>query len=311
MKPLVALGLILLSAGWMRAQVTVEVLTDQEQFLRDESLQLRLRISNRSGQALKLGQEKDWLIFDVKHLNGSSVDRLAEIPPIGEFELASGEAGSKTFDLMPYFDFNESGRYQVTATLLIKQWGTEVTSKPVTFEISRGSKVWEQDFGVPGSGEPPESRKYALVQSMYQKRLQLYLRISDTTENTTHKVIHLGPLVSFARPEAQIDAQSRVHVLFQSGGRLFIYHLIKPSGTVELRQFYDYTASRPRLTIDRKGLISVVGGQVRVTKQDIPPPPPEALIPTIPPELLAMTNAPAATNAPAGGKKKAKVKRSE
>jgi hypothetical protein len=233
------------------------------------------------------------------------------MPPIGEFELASGEAGSKTFDLMPYFDFNESGRYQVTATLLIKQWGTEVTSKPVTFEISRGSKVWEQDFGVPGSGEPPESRKYALVQSMYQKRLQLYLRISDTTENTTHKVIQLGPLVSFARPEAQIDAESRVHVLFQSGGRLFIYHLIKPGGTVELRQFYDYTSNRPRLTIDRKGLISVVGGQVRVTKQDIPPPPPEALIPTIPPELLAMTNAPVATNAPAGDKKKAKAKRAE
>ncbi len=317
MKPLVALALLLLSAGWMRAQVTVEVLSGQEQFLRDESLQLRLRIANRSGQTLKLGQDKDWLIFDVKHLNGSSVDRVAEIPPVGEFELASGEAGSKAFDLMPYFDFNESGRYQVTATLQLKQWGTEVSSKPVTFEISSGAKVWEQDFGVPGSGEPPEARKYALVQSMYQKRLQLYLRISDITENITHKVIPLGPLVSFARPEAQIDAQSRVHVVFQNGGRLFIYHLIKPSGAVELRQFYDYTATRPRLSIDRKGVISVVGGQVRVTKQDIPPPPPEALIPTIPPEMFIVTNAPGATNPLASDKKKAdekkkaKVKRGE
>lgn len=317
MKPLVVLALFLLSAGWMRAQVTVEVLTSQEQFLRDESLSVRLRISNRSGQALKLGQDKDWLTFDVKHLDGTSVDRMAEIPPVGEFELASGEAGSKTFDLMPLFDFSEAGRYQLTATLLIKQWGTEVTSKPVVIEISRGAKVWEQDFGVPGSGEPPEARKYALVQAMYQKRLQLYLRISDLVENVTHKVIQLGPLVSFARPEAQLDGQSRIHVLFQTGGRLFIYHLIKPSGAVELRQFYDYTATRPRLSIDRNGHISVVGGQVRVTRQDIPPPPPEQLIPTIPPELFAVTNAPGATNAPAGDtkkideRKKAKIKRGE
>ena len=317
MKPLVALVLLSLSIGWMRAQVTVEVMISQEQFLRDESLPVRLRISNRSGQALKLGQERDWLNFDVKHLNGSSVERMAEIPPVGEFELASGEAGSKTFDLMPYFDFTENGRYQVTATLLIKQWGVEVTSKPMVFEISRGAKVWEQDFGVPGSGEPPEARKYALVQAMYQKRLQLYLRISDISEHVTHEVIPLGPLVSFARPEAQIDGQSRVHVLFQTGGRLFIYHLIKPSGTVELRQFYDYTTSRPRLSMDRNGHISVVGGEVRVTKQDIPPPPPEALVPTIPPEMFIVTNAPGSSNAPASGakkpadKKKAKVKSSE
>jgi hypothetical protein len=122
--------------------------------------------------------------------------------------------------------------------------------------------------------------------------------------------------VSFARPEAQTDAQSRVHVLFQSGARLFIYHLIKPSGTIELRQFYEYTASRPRLSIDRKGVISVVGGQQKITKQDIPAPPPDQIVPTIPPELFAPTNA-SGTNASSGDKrksddkKKAKVKRGE
>ena len=316
MKSLAAVALLILASGWLHAQVSVEVITEQDQFLRDESLRVKLRISNRSGQALKLGQDADWLSFDIKHLDGVAVERVAEMPSIGEFELASGEAGSKTFDLMPYFDFNQAGRYQITATLRVKQWGNEITSQPVTVEISRGAKVWEQEFGVPGTGEPPEVRKYALVQAMYQRRLQLYLRISDPSENVTYKVVPLGPLVSFARPEAQLDAQSRVHVLFQSGARMFIYHLIAPRGTNELRQFHEYTATRPRLSIDRNGRISVVGGQQIVTKQDIPAPPPEQIIPTIPPELFAVTNSPGGTNAsgktnaPASSKSKSKTRRS-
>ena len=60
------LGVFLASTLWSVAQVSVELVLDQEQFLLNESLPVRARITNRSGQALQLGQEKDWLSFTIE-----------------------------------------------------------------------------------------------------------------------------------------------------------------------------------------------------------------------------------------------------
>ena len=48
-------GLFLALAFAAQAQVSVELLIDQEQFLRDESLPVKVRIVNRSGQTLHFG----------------------------------------------------------------------------------------------------------------------------------------------------------------------------------------------------------------------------------------------------------------
>ena len=53
----------------------IEVVLDQAQFLRDESLPVKVRISNRSGQTLKLGQDPDWLSFNIQRLDGSCIFR--------------------------------------------------------------------------------------------------------------------------------------------------------------------------------------------------------------------------------------------
>jgi hypothetical protein len=61
-----SLGLLLASILWSDAQVSVALVLDQEQFLIDESLPVKVRIANRSGQTLKLGQEPDWLTFAIE-----------------------------------------------------------------------------------------------------------------------------------------------------------------------------------------------------------------------------------------------------
>jgi hypothetical protein len=65
---LVAAGLLAASA-----QVSVEVSLPQHNFLPGESLVAAVRITNRSGQKLKLGAEQDWLRFDVEARDGSVV----------------------------------------------------------------------------------------------------------------------------------------------------------------------------------------------------------------------------------------------
>ena len=65
------------------AQVTVELTLEQDQFLPAESLPLAVRITNRSGQSLRLGRGEDWLSFSVETHDGQVVPKLGEVP-VGE-----------------------------------------------------------------------------------------------------------------------------------------------------------------------------------------------------------------------------------
>ncbi|HEY0455259.1 MAG TPA: hypothetical protein VGE41_02730 [Verrucomicrobiae bacterium] len=266
-----AAGLVLLSTLVVRAQITVDLELDQEQFLRDESLPLKVKISNRSGQALQLGKEADWLSFSVENTDGTHVKRLREFDGSGELTLDSAMVGTRRADIMPCFDLSKPGRYRVAAIIKVKGWDKEFISKTKSFDIVRGSKIWESDYGLPLANGAPEVRKYALQQANYLKRLMLYARITDVTENHVYRVVPLGPLVSFGRPEAQIDRESNLHVLFQTGARSFAYHIISVNGEISTRQTFEYTASRPVLKNTDDGKIIVSGGIRRPSSDDFPP----------------------------------------
>src|SRR6266478_8096617 len=145
------LGFFLASAFWSAAQVSVELVLDQEQFLLNESLPVKVRITNRSGKTLQLGQEKNWLSFSIESRDGYLVTPLEELPAAGDLSIESSMVAYRTVDLMPYFDLSKPGHYTVSASLKIKQWNEEIPSKAKNFEIARGTKIWEQEFGVPSA----------------------------------------------------------------------------------------------------------------------------------------------------------------
>jgi hypothetical protein len=252
------------------AQISVEVVLDQEQFLRDEPLPVKVRITNRSGRTLRLGQDNQWLGFALESLDGVVISRLAEVPVTGEFTLESARVATREVDLMPCFDLSQPGRYTITANVSVKEWNEDIVSKPKGFEIVRGTKLWEQEFGVPLSPGAPESRKYTLQQANYRKQLKLYLRVADLNDHKVFRVFALGPLVSFSQVEAQVDKTSQLYALFQTGARSFLFYVINPNGEVLIRQTYDYATTRPALRSNDEGRIFVTGGTRRPTASDIP-----------------------------------------
>ena len=273
MKSVLVLGCFLSSILWGTAQVSLELILDQDQFLLNESLPVKVRITNRSGQALSLGQEKNWLRFTIESREGFFVASIGELPLEGDLTVESSMTAHRTVDLMPYFDLSQPGRYTVSASLNLKQWSMEVPSKPKSFEISRGTKIWEQEFGVPkGDGGLPEVRKFALQQANYMKRLTLYVRLTDLDEHRVFKVFPAGPLLSISRPEAQIDRASNLHLLFQTGAHSFLYEVVNPEGDVVVRQTHDYAGTRPVLRSSDDGKTFVAGGARRVTATDLPVP---------------------------------------
>lgn len=259
-------------------QVSVEIALPQDQFLQGESIDAAVRITNRSGQKLRLGAEEDWLTFAMEAKGGQVVAKLSDPPVIGEFELDSAKVATKRVDLLPFFTILQPGRYTLSATIKIKAWDREVASVPKSFDIIHGAKLWEQEIGIPSSDSAtnstpttPEVRKYVLEQANYlRSRLRLYLRVTDAAGTRPFRVIPIGPMVSFSRPEGQVDKFSDLHVLYANGPHSFSYTVFNPDGDLLVRQTHEYINSRPRLRVDNDGVISVLGGVRRLTPQDYP-----------------------------------------
>jgi hypothetical protein len=103
------LGLVMLALFNASAQVTVEVTLDQDEFLPGESLPVAVKITNQSGQPLHLGADTNWLTFSVESAEGFVVDKNAEVPVLGEFDLESSRMAIKRADLQPYFVVSKPG----------------------------------------------------------------------------------------------------------------------------------------------------------------------------------------------------------
>jgi len=267
-----AAGFLLALALTARGQITVEVLLDQQQFLRDESVPVKVRIVNRSGQTLRFGPTADWLTFNVEMRDGKTLHKTGQLRGVDGFALENSMVATRLVELTEAFHLEIPGRYNVTATVKVDEWKEEFASKPKHIEIVRGAKLWDQEFGLPAESGVPEVRKYILQQAQYQKQLMLYLRVTDAAERFSYRCFPVGPLVSFNRPEAQVDRTSNLHLLFQTGPRSFRYAVYNPSAQLLVRQYHEYAASRPTLRMNDEGAIFVHGGARRILPDDVPPP---------------------------------------
>lgn len=273
MQRLLTLTAVLASLLTAAAQVNVELVLDQEQFLRSESLQVRVRISNTSGQTLKLGAEPDWIAFTIHGEDGKALFRTGELPTVKPFEIESPKTGSFAIDLMPAYNIANIGHYRVSARVKFPQLEKEVVSEPKGFDIISGTDQWKREFGVPGN-TPPEVRQYILQVANFKRQNQLYIRVTDASGGKTIRVQRLGPVMSFAQNtlEAQLDASSNLHVLFQNFKNTYVYAVIAPDGEQIIRQTHEITAnSRPHLRVEEESRVRVVGGQRRILLSDLPP----------------------------------------
>ena len=267
----ILLALVLAVFSRASAQVTVEVVLNQEQFLQGESMPVAVKIVNQSGRQIHLGAEANWLVFNVESADGLVVLKNGEVPVAGEFDLESSQQGTRRVDIAPYFTMSHPGRYKVTATVFVKDLSVQATSAPETFDIISGSKLWTQDFGVPATNGAPEMRKYSLMQAAYVRMgMRLYCQLSDAADSRIYRTSLLGQTVSFSVPEAQVDRHSMLHVLWQSDAQGFSYCLVNPVGMVERRETYDDMGTRPRLAVNASGEVLVVGGVRRPKAGEIP-----------------------------------------
>jgi hypothetical protein len=263
--------------GWMpfsaSAQIDIRLTSAQEQFLPAESLEVAVKISNFTGEPLRLGTHSRWIDFTVERTDGGVVNKLSEPADIGDFSLQQATSGTIRFDLAPLFALQQPGSYRITATVTPIAGGNTFASAPLTVEIVNGVRLNEdRTFGYARPDGTIAGRKFILQQVNYLKHLRLYLRVTDGGESQTLKVLQLGPMVSFNRPQWVMDRQSHLHVLHQTGPDDLRYHEINPEGLILARQVWRISGKRPELRVNESGEIAVVGGMRRPDRNDIPAP---------------------------------------
>jgi hypothetical protein len=275
--------LLLAGFGWFGAgaQVTVDIHSDQNEFLPGEAIPLAIKITNLSGQQLHFGGDPGWLAFSVESTDGFNVVKISEVPVPAQFDLFSSQAGTLHVDIAPCFQINRIGHYKVTAYLHVKDWPAAITSSAKEFDVVTGVKLWSEEFGLPAADSPPEMREFSLEKANYlRQQLRLYLELTDTAESHIYKVIPLGPMVAFGYPEERIDRTSQLHVLWQTGAQSFSYCVVSPEGLLLQRDLYELINTRPHLKVDDNGEVTVEGGFKRTPAADIPAVhPPDALPP--------------------------------
>ena len=153
------------------------------------------------------------------------------------------------------------------------------------FDVIDGVQLWSQDFGLPApagvTNQPPVARKYILEEANYlRQQLRMYVLVTDPSGSRFLKVSAIGPMVSFSRPEAQLDRFSNLHLIYQSGAQSFLYSVVNPDGIITRQVVYDYLGTRPHLAVDPSGDIVEQGGVQRVRAGDLPAaPPPDGAAP--------------------------------
>ena len=312
MKKVAVLFAFLFVAKGLHAQVRIEVQLDQEQYLPNEALVARVRIHNSSGQTLRLGESGNWLSFALESEDKGYV-RPIKVPEVqGAFNLESSSIATKKVNLSEYFELIKPGSYKIVATVRVPAFNENYASPSKQFLISNGSRLGEEmAFGVPnsaGADGKPEVRKYKLIQTNPGSEAKLFVRVMDAMGNSI-KVIPIGGLVSFSRPEPQLDRWSNLHLLYQIGARSMLYTEINPDGFVLAQETHEITESRPTLVANDEGRILIRGGTRRYTSHDIPPVDPvlasaanQAAFPE--PVFPPTTNAPAKKNSGKDAKEK-------
>lgn len=269
-------ALLLCAPGVVLAQLRLELEFEQETYLPREDIYAVVRIYNSSGQELVFGRDDHWLSFTIEPSDGGVVLQNKPVNVRGEFKLPNGSRAKKVVNLADAFELTKFGRYYVTASLHVPEWGeTFSTPKRKHFGISTGVKLWETAFGVPNDKTDgrPEVRKFQIVQANHLRQLSLYVRITDESGAETFTLFPLGAVVGFSKPEPQMDRWCNLHVFYQDAAKSFRYFMVTPDGLLLARQTWELTDNgRPALTMNSEGRISVTGGVRRVSASDLPPP---------------------------------------
>jgi hypothetical protein len=266
-----------------RGQLSVQLRAEKDIYLLYESIPVVVGIRNGSGRTVEIERSggQPWLSFFVADGAGSLVKSVGQLQAGDSVLIPPGQTVSRTIDILPLYDLRMRGSYRVQA--VINANGMEAISAPIKLTIMNGRELWSQTVGLPASGNgADEYRTYSLVARSAPQQDLLHICVKDEAHQLVYGLLPLGGFLTLTKPEARIDKQGHLHVLYQNGPRSFGYVHVDPYARIVERTAYSDFLSKPRLVTDDDGITSVRGGEQvhpnperMMTSEEVNPPKPE------------------------------------
>jgi len=235
-------------------------------FLLYEAIELKVRIQNSSSQPLNMNRmagNTPWIQFSVISGNKEEIGRTSVPWSPPAMVIMGGEVKTVSINLTPLFFIRDPGDYKVSAHVTLGD--QEFISRPLRISITRGQAVWQKRFTAAPDPKDPEKnerpRLYSLLVHNTSDNQILYVRIMDPSSNRVYCTTSLGSVVNYEDPHTRVDLRGDLHILHQSGTRIFTYNHFEPSGKLIKSRFFANMGSAPELVASSKGETEVIGGE--------------------------------------------------
>jgi hypothetical protein len=217
------LPLALLSAGFSRAQIEVELALDQTVYIVGEPIRADVSIVNRATLPFAIGSQamsvEDKLTFDVLD---NSRDMLLpihpDIPMIREAVVPPAKSHAAAFELDEWYPITKTGRYIVTAS--VRRGDRRYDSPGRSFSVVPGLELKSalQLF----ADKPNDPRKLSLVYFMRREAEYLFLRVTDAPDDRTWTTLNLGRLLRTTAPTIAVSQDGEVTIIHRVTKDLFL-----------------------------------------------------------------------------------------
>ncbi|HEY8899847.1 MAG TPA: hypothetical protein VIM61_05500 [Chthoniobacterales bacterium] len=283
-----ALGALLVFLPQADAQVRVDLGLRRSLFIRYEPVIATVTITNLSGRDIELNNVDNhkWFSFNIVSVQQGQAD--SPVPPynadysLDPVTIPAGQSLKRAVNITPLYPITEYGIYRVRATIYEAQSRRFYSSNPpLNIEITEGRTLWEQTVGVPANqstSDGVETRTLTLLTHRLPDQTQLYLRIQDKERGLIYCTHQLGRVVSFNKPQVEIDANNDIHILQNTSPRMFLYTKVGLDGKIlDRKQYSGSTESTPTMRRTVSGDFRVMGGTFldpnQIAEEKAAPPP--------------------------------------
>ncbi len=251
--------------GVSHGQLVVDLKLKKKTYVSHEAMNAEVHVYNRSGRDLVLGGPggSSWLQFQVLDYDGNLISpgsrRVHEEPVI----LPSGGKILRSIDLAGFYPIYGYGIYRVRASVFFPPMDKFFDSRKVSVSVADGKKIWQEVAGPPPGFQGPQGyRRFALLSYRGRDNTELYVRVSDERTGAVYATYSLGPVILFHEPQAAIDEQGRLNVLYLGAPQTYAHSVVTFEGNFLRRDIYKAAGySRPSLTMAQGGIVQVRGGR--------------------------------------------------
>ncbi len=242
------------------AQLEVRIQPESRTFVAHSPVYVKVSIINRSTRDLTLkgpSPAASWLNFRITNNKGDLITLRRDAPLAGPIKVGASKSVSLRVNLNRAYPVDRFGNYQITANVHDPSNGRFVSSRPQMITIDEAKPIWRQTAGLSDGSR----YEYSLLSYRGYDKTYLYFRLKNARSGFIRKTYKLGEMVRYRPPQAAIDHQRHLHVLYQAAPRQFIHDQIGSDGKFIKRATYDESkGSRPELVQGQDGRVRVDGG---------------------------------------------------